>query len=132
MTDLPTPTPAELTLLTVLWRQGPSTVHDLLAALPERDVGYTTVLKTLQIMDAKGLVTRDAARRPHVFAAAIEEAATQRSLVRRLMDRAFQGSSGALALRALSMQTASRAELAELRALLERLEAAQEDGETPR
>lgn len=122
MSDTPNPTPAELTLLQVLWDRGPSTVNDVLEALVDRDVGYTTVLKTLQIMDGKGLVCRDASRRPHVFEAAVEKVATQRSLVGRLADRAFGGSTKNLVLRALSERPTSKAELAEIRALLDQLE----------
>lgn len=118
----PTPTPAELTLLHLLWEHGPGTVHDLMAAMPEREVGYTTILKTLQIMNAKGLVGRDSSRRPHVFEPAIGRTATQRSLVRRLADRAFQGSTASLVLNALGSKRSSKAELTEIRAMLDRLE----------
>jgi len=55
----PRPTDAELTILRVLWERGPSTVRDVHAALSAQDVGYTTVLKQLQIMTDKGLVDRD-------------------------------------------------------------------------
>ncbi len=122
MTDVPTPTPAELTLLNLLWKHGPSTVHDLINAMPEREVGYTTVLKTLQIMDAKGLVARDSSRRPHVFRPAIEQTATQRSLIGRLADRAFHGSTASLVLNALGTGRTTKTELAEIRAMLDRLD----------
>ena len=78
--DTPQPTPAELDLLRVLWQRGPSTVRDMHAAV-ERDVGYTTVLKLLQIMTEKGLVTRDASARSHIYTAAVSEDDTQRRLV---------------------------------------------------
>ncbi|MFT6819295.1 MAG: BlaI family penicillinase repressor [Myxococcota bacterium] len=121
MSSVPTPTHAELTLLNLLWKRGPSTVHNLIDAMPARAIGYTTVLKTLQIMDAKGLVGRDSSRRPHVFEAAIEQTATQRSMVGRLADRAFQGSIASLVLNALGSGRSSKAELAEIRAMLDRL-----------
>jgi len=56
------PTPGELKLLTVLWARGPSTVRDILDAQNDESIGYTTVLKLLQIMDQQGLVTRVASR----------------------------------------------------------------------
>ena len=113
------PSPAELGLLRVLWTRGPSTVRAVHEAVEqEHPVGYTTVLKQLQIMTDKGLVTRDTSRRSHVYAAAVDEAATQKHLVSDLIDRAFGGSAAALVMRALSDEV-GEAELAEIRALLE-------------
>jgi BlaI family transcriptional regulator, penicillinase repressor len=117
------PTEGELEILRVLWDRGPSTVrevHERLAHL--RAVGYTTVLKLLQIMHAKGLVTRDESERTHVYAAAAARAATERRLVRDLAERAFGGSAARLVLRALPDVPATPAEIEEIRALLRRLE----------
>jgi predicted transcriptional regulator len=123
MTVTPRPTPAELAILRVLWGQGPSTVREVHALLErERPTGYTTVLKLLQIMTEKGLVRRDEAARAHVYAASVPEEQTQRRLVRDLLDRAFGGSASKLVMHALSARKASRAELACIRELLDRLE----------
>src|SRR5690606_26992295 len=84
------PTDAELAILGVLWRRGPSTVrevHDELS--PSRGTGYTTVLKLMQLMAQKGLVVRDEAQRSHVYRPASAEAQTQRRLLGDLMDKAF-------------------------------------------
>jgi predicted transcriptional regulator len=116
--DTPQPTPAELDLLRVLWQRGPSTVRDVHAAV-ERDVGYTTVLKLLQIMTEKGLVTRDASARSHVYTAAVSEDDTQRRLVADLLDRAFGGSRLDLVMQALSATPTTREELRQIRALLD-------------
>lgn len=115
---IPKPTNAELAILTVLWRRGPSTVREVHETLSER-VGYTTVLKLLQIMTDKGLVTRDARSRTHVYQATLPEATTREHLVSDLIDRAFGGSSAALVLQALSTTPASRAELEQIRRLLD-------------
>lgn len=117
------PTPAELAILNVLWAGGPATVRQIHESL-ERDtpVAYTTTLKLLQIMHAKGLVTRDESSRSHVYAAAVAEAQMQTGLVRDLMERAFGGKSSALLVRALEAKPASREELEEIRALLDELE----------
>jgi predicted transcriptional regulator len=120
---LPRPTDAELTVLRALWQLGPSTVrqvHTLLAR--NRDIGYTTVLKLLQIMMRKGLVRRDEAQRTHVYHVRYTEEQTQRQLVGDLLDRAFSGSGAKLALHALSARKADPAELAEVRRLLAKLE----------
>lgn len=121
--QLPRPTAAELAILGVLWRRGPSTVRDVQEALhDERGTGYTTALKLLQIMQDKGLVRRDDTRRTHVYQAVLAAEDTQRQLVRDLLDRAFNGSAQKLVLQALSTKKASRAELAEIRRLLDALE----------
>ena len=117
------PTDAELEILAVLWERGPSTVREVQEALNARKaVGYTTALKLLQIMFEKGFVDRDESARTHVYAAALEREPTQSALVRDLAERAFGGSASALVLGALSAQPASRAELAEIRRLLDELE----------
>ncbi len=117
------PTKGELQILQVLWSSGPSTVREVHAALGgPRGVGYTTVLKLLQIMAAKGLVERDDRERTHVFRAADSPERTRRRLVTDLMERAFEGSAASLVLHALSTRKASPEELAEIRELLDRLE----------
>jgi predicted transcriptional regulator len=119
----PLPTEAELAILRVLWDLGPSTVrevHDAMGA--ERDVGYTTILKILQIMHEKQLVTRDDSARSHVYRAALPRERTQKRLVNDLVDRAFDGSPASLVLQALSSRRASPEELERIRALLDELE----------
>ncbi|HEY3118998.1 MAG TPA: BlaI/MecI/CopY family transcriptional regulator [Vicinamibacteria bacterium] len=119
----PRPTAGELAILRVLWARGPSTVRDVHAELDrERPMGYTTVLKLLQIMTEKGLVTRDESARAHVYAPAVEESQTQRRLVRDLLDRAFGGSAAKLVMHALAGRKASRDEIASIRRLLDQLE----------
>ncbi|HEY3242214.1 MAG TPA: BlaI/MecI/CopY family transcriptional regulator [Phycisphaerae bacterium] len=117
------PTNAELAILRALWRLGPSTVRQVCELLAQtRPSGYTTVLKTLQIMTAKGLVTRDLRQRTHVYTARHTEGQMQQRLVRDLLDRAFGGSPGRLVMQALSSRRASLEELAEIRRLLDQLE----------
>jgi predicted transcriptional regulator len=119
--QLPRPTDGELAILRVLWQCGPSTVRTVQAALgPE--TGYTTVLKFMQIMTDKGLLRRDDSVRTHVYEAVRPQAATQRQLVKDLIDRAFAGSAQKLVLQALSSKKASREELAEIRRLLDEME----------
>jgi BlaI family transcriptional regulator, penicillinase repressor len=115
-----TPTPAELEVLRILWDRGPSTVREVHELLERsQPVGYTTVLKVLQIMFEKELVTRDEASRAHVYSARVAAEATERRLLDDLKERAFGGSTARLVLRALSDAPASEAELSEVRALLD-------------
>lgn len=118
---MPAPTPAEFEILRVLWTRGPSTVRDVHTALEERgrDVGYTTVLKLMQIMAEKGLVQRDASERTHIYRAAVAEDATKQRLVSDLLDRAFEGSALGLVMHALATRPADSDELQQIRALLD-------------
>jgi predicted transcriptional regulator len=125
--DRPQPTPAELSILRVLWRRGKSTVRDVQEELNRGRLdadaaGYTTVLKLMQIMTDKDLVRRDESQRTHVYEARASEEHTQRRLVKDLLDRAFGGSAQKLVLQALSAKKASPQEIAEIRSLLDELE----------
>lgn len=122
-TTAPKPTEGELEILRCLWELGPSTVRQVTDHLSDsRPTGYTTVLKMLQIMLGKNLVTRDESRRSHVYSAQAEPETTRRQMVEDLMDRAFGGSTSRLVLSALSTQSTTREELDEIRRLLDSLE----------
>jgi len=117
------PTPAELQLLRVLWSRGPSNVREVHEALyAGTDTAYTTTLKLMQNLHAKGLVKRDEAQRQHVYAAVAREDDTLQDVVRGLIDRAFDGSAASLAMHALEARPATAAELGELKELIRRLE----------
>lgn len=119
----PKPTDAELAILRVLWRTGPATVRAVHTELSRVEpTGYTTVLKMLQIMTEKGLVTRDESQRSHVYRPVYSEQSVQRRLVSHLLDRAFGGSAKQLVLQALSAKRATPQELAEIRRLLDEME----------
>lgn len=118
----PQPTNAELEILGVLWRRGPSTVREVHQTLgKDRDVGYTTVLKLLQIMTEKRLVKRNEASRSHVYSAAVSEEHIKRRLVSDLLDRAFEGSAMGLVMQALAARPASPEELRQIRAMIDEL-----------
>jgi BlaI family transcriptional regulator, penicillinase repressor len=117
------PTEAELSILRVLWENGPASVRDIQRVLNEfRPTGYTTVLKTIQIMTDKGLVDRDESVRPQIYRARHSQEQTQRQLVRDLVQRAFGGSVKSLVLQALSTKKSSAAELEQIEKLLDRIE----------
>jgi len=117
------PTDAELAILRVLWSRGPSTVRQVHEALSrDRETGYTTILKLMQIMTEKGLVERDESERTHVYQARLTQEQTQQQLVDNLLEKAFGGSASQLVMRALAARPASADELAEIRRLLDELE----------
>lgn len=118
------PTDAELDLLKVLWKHGPCTVsqvHALLKDDPPR--GYTTILKLMQIMAEKGLVTRDERQRAHVYRAAVSNVQFHRQYLRHVLARVFDNSASKLVAQALAARPVSPAELAEIRLMLDDMEA---------
>ena len=117
------PTDSEMKILSVIWEHGPKTVREVYDLISQKEtIGYTTVLKFMQIMTEKGLLERDASIRPQVFSAAQPQQQTQKMMLRDLVDRAFAGSPGNLALQALSTRKSTPQELREIRALLDKLE----------
>jgi len=116
---LPKPTEVELELLRALWDMGSASVRELHEVVSRRRaLGYTSVLKTLQIMTEKGLVERTEAGKAHIYHAAASQEETQNQLLRDLSERLFSGSAAQLAMHALSMQPASEEELQEIRKII--------------
>ncbi len=117
------PTDAELEILQVLWENGPSSVRFVNEQLGERkEVGYTTTLKLMQIMYEKGLVIRNTDARSHIYEAAIERDETQRNLLGTFVDNVFSGSAMNLVMQALGNHKASKDELDQIKALIEKME----------
>ncbi len=116
------PTKLELTILRVLW-DGPLPVREVTKILnTKKPTGYTTVLKMLQIMTEKGLVSCDASRRPQIFRPRYSQAQTQKQLLRDLLHRAYDGSVRSLVMHALSTQKSSPEDLEAIEKLLDRIE----------
>ena len=112
------PTDAELKILRVLWQRGPSTVkqaHEVIAAT--KKTSYNTTLKLLQIMNKKGIVTRDESQRPQIYQSAVPESQMQQRMVSDFLDRAFGGSARKL-IAALTATDISDDELSDIRKLL--------------
>ena len=117
------PTPSELAILHILWSRGPSTVreiHEVLAK--EKDVGYTSALKFLQIMTAKGLVSRTEDQRAHVYTANQPAEKTKQQFAADVLKRVFHGSATQLMQHALSGRRGSKKEIEEMRRMLDEYE----------
>jgi BlaI family penicillinase repressor len=118
------PTESELEILQLLWEHGPSTVRFVNDELSRnKETGYTTTLKLMQIMHEKGMVARDESGRSHVYQAAIGETATQKQLLDRFLDTAFRGSALKMVMQALGNKKTSEQDLNEIRNLLDNLKA---------
>ena len=119
------PTEVELQILRALWESGGATarqVHNRLAEIEEKETTYSTTVKMLAVMLEKGLVKRDESASPQVYRAASSQQATQRRMMRNLIDKVYDGSALSLVMQALSSRKASKEELAEVRQLLDDLE----------
>ena len=127
MSKAPQPTRAELEILRVLWDRGPLSVRAVQRVLGEsRDAGYTSVLKTLQIMTDKGLVDRDDAVRPQIYRARYSQDRTQKQMLSDLIQRAYGGSVKALVLHAVGTRRPSARDLDAIERLLDKFEGEQE------
>ena len=117
------PTDAELEILQVLWRRGPSTVREVHEAISHgKPVGYTTVLKQMQVMHERGLLDRAERFRSHVYRTSAARERTRRQLADDLLAKAFDGSARALLQSALAGRRVDPEELAEIRKLLDEIE----------
>jgi predicted transcriptional regulator len=117
------PTESELEILSILWPMKKATVREIHEKLAEtKDTGYTTTLKTMQVMHAKGLLTRDEQNRTHIYFPAVDEKVTQKSLLSNFVSTAFGGSAKNLVMQALGQGNPSKEELDEIRAFLDKLE----------
>ena len=117
------PTDRELTILRILWDNGPSTVREVNEAMNEdEDTGYTTTLKLMQIMIDKGLLRRDDSKFKHIYKPALTEEKAQKQLVGDLLEKAFSGSAEKLVMRALSTKKVSAKELTGIRKMLDEIE----------
>lgn len=117
------PTDAELEILQLLWANGPQSVRAINDQLnTQREVGYTTTLKIMQIMAEKGLVDRDTSARTHIYTAQPKQDATTRSMLDRFIHTAYNGSMSKLVMQALGNHDASAQELAQIKTLIEKIE----------
>ena len=117
------PTKLELSILNVLWQKGPATVREIHAIVDEsKPTAVNTVLRMLQIMTEKNLVTRDDTVRPQIYRARYSQQQTQTHLVKDLIQRAFDGSVKEMVMRALSTRRPSPKTLKAMEKLLEEFE----------
>lgn len=116
----PSPTDAELDLLRVLWDRGASTVREVFETVGAgKGIGYTTVLKQMQVMHRKGLLTRTERFRAHVYEPAIDRSATQRKLAWTVLQQVFDGSARGLLQSALAGRKVDTRELNDIRRMLD-------------
>lgn len=122
MTNHLKPTDGELEILNVLWSKKTASVREVHEELiKNKDAGYTTTLKLLQIMFEKGLVTRNDASKTHYYTPAFSKESTQQQMVNKIIKNVFGGSSTQLVLQALGNHVATDEELDSIQQLLDQL-----------
>ena len=114
------PTDSELEILNILWEKGPSTVREVHEVLEKnKEAGYTTTLKLMQIMHEKNLLKRDVSNKSHVYTANVSQEKTQGQIVKRMIDNVFNGSASQLVMQALGNHKPNTEELNEIKKYLE-------------
>lgn len=111
-------TDRELDIMSVLWRYGSGTVTEVRAALDD-GVGYTTILKILQILEEKGAVRHEEEGRAYRYFALVEPSEAGGQALRKIVDKIFQGSAELLVARLVSDPDLSQEQLDRMRDLLD-------------
>ena len=125
---IPTPTAAELEILQVLWEKHPESVRFVNEAINRRrapdqkELGYTTTLKQMQVMLDKGLLVRDVVDKNHLYRPALNRETTQTRVISDLANLAFNGSASSLVLRVLGSGQTTPEELAQIKELIQSIE----------
>lgn len=117
------PTESELEILGILWERGASTVREVHEILEQsKEAGYTTTLKLMQIMHEKGILSRDASAKTHIYKASISRENTQQQLLNKMIDTVYNGSATQLVMQALGHHRSSQEELDQIRQYLNEME----------
>lgn len=116
------PTDSEMEILQVLWAKGSSTVRDVFESLNKKDVGYTTILKLMQIMLDKQMVSRDTSSKSHLYSANISKEKTQTQFLDRFIETVYNGNTSRLIMQALGNHKASKEEIDLIKKYLDNLQ----------
>ncbi len=117
------PTRSELNILSVLWEKDGATVREVFETLnSQKKTSYTTILKLMQIMHEKNLVSRDEKNRAHIYGATLKQSETGKQMLDEVLDRVFGGSALKLVQQVLEDENTSTDELANIRNMIEKAE----------
>ncbi|HEY8780884.1 MAG TPA: BlaI/MecI/CopY family transcriptional regulator [Mucilaginibacter sp.] len=127
------PTESELEILQVIWKKGQCTVRDVHEELAKnKDAGYTTTLKLMQIMHEKGLVERDTTAKTHLYKALITREQAQQTALDKIISTVFKGSTADLVIQALGHHRASKDEIDAIKSYLEQFGGESESPKSPK
>src|SRR5580658_6037643 len=122
--DLPEPTRAQLEILQVLWKHGPSTVRFVNDRLNQQkqSLSYTSTLKLMQIMHEKGMLQRDESSMTHIYSTRLEEQKTKSVVLKKFVDAMYDGSVKSLMLELLGGERTTNKEWDRIKDLLNQLD----------
>ena len=131
MTNVPQPSDLELQVLSVLWKQGPSTVRDLLAVMPDgKERAYTTILSVMQVMEKKGFVRHTASGRTHVYRAIATRRKVLGPMLRGLVRNVFGGDPSLVVQQLVEETGLSAEDMVEIRKVLDEASMNKEKGQS--
>ncbi|SFS71553.1 BlaI/MecI/CopY family transcriptional regulator [Sphingobacterium wenxiniae] len=116
------PTDSEMEILQVLWKKEQCSVREVYEALDKKDVGYTTILKLMQIMHEKGMVERDTSSKTHLYTSKINQEQTEHTFLDKMIDTVYNGSTSRLVMQALGNKRTSKEEIALIKEYLDSIE----------
>lgn len=116
------PTESEMEILQVLWTKGQSSVRAVFESLDKKEVGYTTILKLMQIMLDKNMVIRDTSSKSHLYSANISKEETQNQFLDRMIETVYNGNTSRLIMQALGNHKASKEEIELIKQYLDNLD----------
>ena len=117
------PTESELEILQVIWKKGQCTVRYVHEELSKnKDAGYTTTLKLMQIMHDKGMVERDTTSKTHLYKALVTREQAQQTAIDKIISTVFKGSTSDLVIQALGHHRASKDEIDDIKDYLKQFE----------
>jgi BlaI family transcriptional regulator, penicillinase repressor len=121
--ELPEPTRAQLEILQILWKHGPSTVRFVNDQLNQQkeSLSYTSTLKLMQIMHEKGMLQRDESSMTHIYSTQLEEGRTKGVVLKKFVDAMYNGSVKSLMLELLGNQETSSQQWEKIKDLLNQL-----------
>ncbi|MFK7844594.1 MAG: BlaI/MecI/CopY family transcriptional regulator [Rhodothermales bacterium] len=113
-------TDAELRLMEIVWDRGPSTVQDVVDALPaDTPLAYSTVLTMLRILEQKAYLTHKKDGRAYVYESVVEKGEAQRGALQHLMKRFFDDSPELLVLNLMENSEFDAADLERLKSMID-------------
>ena len=122
--ETPEPTRAQLEILQVLWKHGPSTVRFVNDQLNQQkqSLSYTSTLKLMQIMHEKDLLVRDESSMTHIYSTKLEEQKTKGVVLKKFVDAMYNGSVKSMMLELMGQEATTNKDWDTIKELLSKLD----------
>ena len=111
-------TEVELELMDVLWDKGPASVTDIVEALPEERLAYSSVLTMMRILEQKGYVAHEKSGRAFIYRPLVNRHQAQQSVIGYLLKRFFNNSPEQLVVNLLAHEEVGPREVKRLKKMI--------------